>query len=638
MRSAAFVDRCRTGLYRAFPVWGVSRWPWLLLALAVVVVLAFTSGSFSATASDPAGGGYYLRLADAFLHGRASLTQLPPDWLLNAPNPYDPAVSGGVRSYGIHDSILFDGKYWYYWGPGAVAFFVTPLAAIGISLDETTFGMIALIVIAWCGIDVAALLKHIGRIGPAVAGALAVALALTFSAMFTTSRIGIWEGNILVAAALSGVALQLFLRVWLGVARRPMALIVVGSLLAMIAITVRVEAFAVLMVPVAMVLLGRLRPSLAPRLRWRAAVPPMLGGLLGVALLLGYNAARFGDPLDFMVNQQMTGADQSRLVFNQTSYIVPNLYHYLIRPAPIESVHPYLDFGAFPWTRPVAGTYSVPEPVAGLAWTTPWIAGVVVLLVVLGVGLLIRRIRPSDIDMRLLTLSGVVAAAGLVEMIFVSRAIFSPVERYRLLPEILIGVAAAIAIAALPRARRWAAVPIAAIMVLAWVGVGISLLGASHGPYPSSSPKIPGQRVVAAVAPPVLSAVGIPRQPWKEVDTKVVTLDDRSHVSMNLDSELAADGSAANFKLGLTLPGTPPLDQLGVELTQEMRGLGQSLAGTCEASRPSAGLFARGRPILKRVAGAPVLWCQLQSRNRWFATSKPGDEMVFTLFKRGVGA
>src|ERR1700722_19964976 len=56
----------------------------------------------------------YSAEAAGFLHGQLDLRIRPKPKLLALPNPYDPAVD---QQYALRDAVLFNGKYYYYWGP-----------------------------------------------------------------------------------------------------------------------------------------------------------------------------------------------------------------------------------------------------------------------------------------------------------------------------------------------------------------------------------------------------------------------------------------------------------------------------------------------------------------------------------------
>src|ERR1700722_18001157 len=82
----------------------------LLSCVAAVQLWVLTAGFIG----WPGYTNYYAQLTDSFLHGQLSLRTLPPPKLLALPDPYDPVANGPYR---LHDAILFDGKYYLYWGP-----------------------------------------------------------------------------------------------------------------------------------------------------------------------------------------------------------------------------------------------------------------------------------------------------------------------------------------------------------------------------------------------------------------------------------------------------------------------------------------------------------------------------------------
>jgi len=69
---------------------------------------------------------YYGRLATAFRHGQVSLLEEPPQSLLSLSNPYDYQLryeTGVVNEIPI-DVSLYNGKYYFYWGPAPSLFLV----------------------------------------------------------------------------------------------------------------------------------------------------------------------------------------------------------------------------------------------------------------------------------------------------------------------------------------------------------------------------------------------------------------------------------------------------------------------------------------------------------------------------------
>lgn len=478
-------------LQRAFPFWGARLWPWLTFGAVALLLLGYlgaSPGEALRTLLTPADDtGYYQRLAEAFLHGRAYLSASPPDWLLNAPNPYDPATSWPVRVYGIHDAILFEDRYWYYWPPGVVAFLVAPLRAIGVQVWELQVGFVALIAIAACGTDAAMILQWARGASRTFCILIALAIGLPFSAVFLVSRIAIWESNALAAGALAAIALQCFVRFWTNVPGSSGRTLAVGCIVGALATTVRPEAAIVFLVPMAQFVIGRVGPIGISPVRPRTISLVLLAPALGVLFVLAYNAWRFGSPLDFKVRYMLTGyADQSKLVFSSTQYLVPNSYYYWVRPVGLSDSFPIINFEAFRWpfNRPLA--FSDTEPAVGAFWVMPW--AFVALIPLIG-ALLVSGIRPPArklVDSRFAILALLLLVAGVALIAFLSVTIFSPTERYHLLPAVLIGVAGMTGLAAVPelftRVRTARVFRGLVSFLLLWTIV-VALVGGSEGYY-----------------------------------------------------------------------------------------------------------------------------------------------------------
>jgi hypothetical protein len=74
----------------------------------------------------------YEELADAFLHGRLSMTELPKPELLALPDPYDPIANGPFRH---HDWVLYEGKYFLQWSPLPALLMFVPAKILGLPMN-----------------------------------------------------------------------------------------------------------------------------------------------------------------------------------------------------------------------------------------------------------------------------------------------------------------------------------------------------------------------------------------------------------------------------------------------------------------------------------------------------------------------
>ncbi len=109
------------------------------LALAVVTAAIFPIYLFLATAGQmndwpPWNSSYYDQLADAFAHCQTSLLTKPDPRLLALPDPYDFRANEPFR---LHDALLYQGRYYLYWGP-VPALLLAPLKALGVGpIDDS---------------------------------------------------------------------------------------------------------------------------------------------------------------------------------------------------------------------------------------------------------------------------------------------------------------------------------------------------------------------------------------------------------------------------------------------------------------------------------------------------------------------
>jgi hypothetical protein len=100
----------------------------LIVAAAVIIVMAIHAGIALRHSQPPTR--YYQMLADAFADRQLNLTQGPAKELLELSDPYDARANQDHR---LHDAILFQGKYYLYWGP-VPALLLLPARLIGLGL------------------------------------------------------------------------------------------------------------------------------------------------------------------------------------------------------------------------------------------------------------------------------------------------------------------------------------------------------------------------------------------------------------------------------------------------------------------------------------------------------------------------
>lgn len=444
----------------------------LIVATVVLVIflLSSTSGGFSAGKSDSAGG-YYQRLADGFLEGHLYSASAIPQGLSELENPSDPIQSAPYRTYGYHDSIFYENHIYYYWGPGAVLLVVLPMQFIGVHLTETDIGRMSLLSlpITTCFFLYGLIKRKILHPSRAVTSLLI--LGLPFSATLLATRIAIWESGVLFMSAaayivLCGLVLQRIDKSVPG--SRSLR---IGLPLFLLAATLT-RPEAVLLIGIPLMELWELRKERTEFTRaLKHYLPLYIAGLSGITLLLIYNFLRFGSPLDFGIEHLMGGIDHSILKFSSLSYILPNLFYYLLRPFTINAHYPFIGFESFSWPFGVSGTYLTSEVVAGLIFTTP------------AVFLIVSRFKQrSNQVLNRLTNQILFLSGGL--LVFLSYAIFGATQRYRLLFDLLILTAVVLVWSQTKISFKTKCFEIFIVTIT----VLVALLGLVHAYYPERVP------------------------------------------------------------------------------------------------------------------------------------------------------
>jgi hypothetical protein len=140
-------------------------------------------------------------------------------------------------------------------------------------------------------------------------------------------------------------------------------------------------------------------------------------------LLLAYNQARFGNPLEFGARHQLAGADQLHEPLGKLGYLLPGAWLYALSPPRPTALFPFLVLGPPPLAYPLSlpAGYG-PEITGGLLPSTP----IVVFLLALP---WIWRRRPTwlgSLARPLLTLAG----AGIVILLFLAFENVATTERY----------------------------------------------------------------------------------------------------------------------------------------------------------------------------------------------------------------
>jgi len=394
----------------------------LVLAAALYLWTSGTTVPLTLTGghADP-----YNQLASAFLHLRLSVGRAPTA-LLSLPEPYNPAQNaalqgvGGPLHLGIHDFSLYRGNLYLSWGPAPVIVLLVPLHLLG--LEPTASVTVSIFAITGLGFALATLrvvVRQIGDVPLWLCLLAAATLALSSAVPFILRRPAVYE------EAVSGGYCFAMAGIWLAVSalaarRASLPRLALMSLCVGLATGSR-PTLAVTGVMLVLVYIALRKVSPRRSLLIALAMPVCVCGLL----LLAYNQARFGNPLENGVTYQLGGVDQNTARFGDISYIPPGVWFYSLAPPRLKILFPFIVLTPPPVSYPgsLPGLYPQEvEPTGGLLPMAP----IVVFLIALP-WIWRRRITSlGSLSLPLLLL----AIAGVMCMLFLSYTFFATTERY----------------------------------------------------------------------------------------------------------------------------------------------------------------------------------------------------------------
>jgi hypothetical protein len=355
---------------------------WLVVLIPVVcyVYVFFASAGHNHLQGY---GDFHALTADAFRAGRLHISYRPAAELLSAKNPYDTA---NMR-YWLLDASYYQGKYYTYWGPVPALLLAITKTALGIRYGV---GDPHLAVFFCCLTFIAGalLVERIGRrLFPGlprryvILGASVFAFANPMLHAVTTPSFY----HVAIMAAQAWLLLGLIVAFDVVSEVRTGASRTIGLLLAStswaLAIASRVTvALTVVVFVVALALAASwsLRRRLFAIVKTTLIVAAPLA--LVSALLLMHNEARFGSYFEFGTNVMLSAFPTFRI---SSSYLLPNLYSYVLRPFETSCEFPYvfqvwrMGAAAFPTGYVMPVGYMVVEPVVGflrgnpIAWLVP---------------------------------------------------------------------------------------------------------------------------------------------------------------------------------------------------------------------------------------------------------------------------
>jgi hypothetical protein len=444
----------------------------ILVGLAYYFFVTLTGDTLHRGADRP---GYYTLLGRAFAAGRLDLPLAPAPELLALPDPWDPAQN---EPYRMHDLALFGGRYYLYHGAAPALLLFAPFnLATGRDLPER----LAALALCFGGFLFAAatLLRLLALAAanppPWLQLLMLTALGLCTGAPFLLNRVWVYEISIAGGWFFTAAATYLVLRAvqappgagWMAaagamfgaaVACRPHHVLAAGAAL----------------VCVAAWTLRRPQPAgTGARLKPLGAfIAPLAVAGLAIA---AYNAARFGNPLEFGVRYLLAGDEQQRRVELAAEKILPGLRAMVARAPELDLVFPWLRAAPLAATEHAAlastsGHYL--EPVVGAVFLAPFL-----FLAVLAAPTL-RRMPAAVTAVTCACLLGAAA-----ELLFVAATGFTT-QRYLVdfLPAAALAALTVLAVAHDRGSRGVGAAIAIAFTAAATVGLAISLALAIHGP------------------------------------------------------------------------------------------------------------------------------------------------------------
>jgi hypothetical protein len=394
----------------------------LVVAAAVYVWTASTSVPLSLheRSSDLYADRYNL-LAGAFVHLHLSIGRAPAA-IANLANPYNPNESG-PHLYGfndatsVNDDVLYRGYLYLLWGPAPALVFLVPLRLLGFEPSASvTCAFFAVIGLGFALATLRVLVRRVGEVAlwMCVLAGFSLALSSVIPFLLRTPSVsedviaggycftmaGIWLATLALVEQRASLLRLVLMSLSFGLAagsRAPLGLV------------------ALVLIPVFI----SLRPTRGDRVLLTALLAPIGGCFL---LLLLYNQARFGAPLQFGTSYQLAGYDPLLVHFGSLSRLLAGMWFYTLAPLRPTVLFPFLRL-----TPPVSYPAALPEGffselTGGLLPTTP----IVCFLAALP---WIWRRRPAALG-SLLTPLVMLACAGIASLIFVSYELFGSTERY----------------------------------------------------------------------------------------------------------------------------------------------------------------------------------------------------------------
>jgi len=287
--------------------------------------------------------GLYPLLADAFANGQFSLLSLPSPELLALPDPYDPIANNGLR---LHDALLFNGKYYIYFGPvpAVILLVVNWLYRVGVGNEFLMIFFLSIISLMVFLLIYRFWQRNYLHVSWKIPLLCFVVVVWSLPMMWMVGRPEVYESAILGGQAFLLTGLY-FLLIALDAGKsQNLLLTLAGSAFGLAVGTRWNMAVPVLLVSalVMILLVGQLsQKKLSMKLK------PLLAYFLPLVLFaiiyMYYNFARFGSPFDLGIKYVLTGHEQRNSNLFSFENIKNNLIRYfLIPPKELRFEYPFI--------------------------------------------------------------------------------------------------------------------------------------------------------------------------------------------------------------------------------------------------------------------------------------------------------
>ncbi len=334
----------------------------LLCSLAVGIINGKLEGSWADEFRKNSGNQITEELVDAFSCGQANLLKEPPQELLDLDNPYDRTARDSMGSSFEWDHLLYNGKYYSYYGIAPVILLFMPYHSITGYYFSTPVAILIFSVIGIVGLTLAYLAfirKWFGKLRSGIVLAGLLMIHTVSGIWFSLGRNDIYE-----IAESAGFAFLTW-GVWLlissgiiGKSRISFVKTAFSSLLLGISVMCRptlavycicAALFMILAFPRAGTVSSADGTQTKKKSRYAVYAACAVLPMLTIAVLqMWYNYIRFDSPLDFGIQYSLTINDFTNAQYHTKLSLVP-IYNYLLAPPSFKMGFPFVwtDFQMF---------------------------------------------------------------------------------------------------------------------------------------------------------------------------------------------------------------------------------------------------------------------------------------------------